>query len=181
MIFEALTKWSGNWRSMKKQIAVFTIVTLGAIAAAQDSSTLITLRVGFDYPVSGSTRNAVKEFYGIGLQRKVSTAGRSDSYNTDLEISIDYYGRGDFRHVPILLNYVGYSTRGTTFWSVGGGFGFIKRPIVGGTESIGRLAYQAGVGINLTSGATASFLELKYFGSELSQLNVFGLYYGVRF
>ena len=34
MIFEALTKWSGNWRSMKKQIAVFTIVTLGAIAAA---------------------------------------------------------------------------------------------------------------------------------------------------
>ena len=181
MIFEALTKWSGNWGSMKKQIAVFTIVTLGAIAAAQDGTTPITLRVGFDYPITGSTRNNVKEFYGIGLQRKISTAGKSDHYNTDLELSIDYYGRGDFRHVPILLNYVGYSTKGGTFWSIGGGFGFIKRPIVGGTESVGRLAYQASIGMSLTTGATASFLELKYFGSELSELNVAGLYYGVRF
>ena len=166
---------------MKKQIAVFTIVTLGAMAVAQDGSTPISLRLGFDYPVMGSTRDQNKEFFGIGVQRKVASAGHSEHYNTDLELSIDYYGRGNFRHVPILLNYVGYSTKGDTFWSIGGGFGFIKRPIVSGTESVGRLAYQASIGMNLTTGATASFLELKYIGSELSELNVVGLYFGVRF
>ena len=166
---------------MKKQIAVCAIVMLGALAAAQDSSTPISLRIGFDYPVMGSTRDAAKEFYGIGLQRKISTVGSSEHYDTNLELSIDYYGRGDFRHIPILVNYVGTSKRGDTFWSVGAGFGFIKRPVAVGTESVGRLAYQGSVGINLTSGATASFVEIKYFGSELSELNVIGIYYGVRF
>ena len=166
---------------MKKQIAICTIVMLGALAVAQDSSTPISLRLGLGYPVIASTRNTAKEFYGFGLQRKVSSVGTSEHYDTDLELSIDYYGRGDFRHIPILLNYVGKSKRGDTFWSVGGGFGFIKRPIIGGTESVGRIAYQASVGMNLSSGATTSFVELKYFGSELSELNTLGLYYGVRF
>jgi hypothetical protein len=79
------------------------------------------------------------------------------------------------------LNYVGHSRKGDTFWSVGGGFGFIKRPVVSGTESVGRLAYQGSIGMNLSSGETASFVELKYFGSELSQLNTLGIYFGVRF
>jgi hypothetical protein len=181
MILKLSNFWSGNWGSMKKQLAVFTIVMLGALAAAQDSSTPITLRVGFDYPVIASTRSAAKEFVGIGLQRKVSSVGMSENYTTDLELSIDYYGRGDYRHVPILMNYVGHSRKGDSFWSVGAGFGFIKRPIIGGTESVGRIAYQGSVGMNLSTGETASFVELKYFGSELSQLNALGLYFGVRF
>ena len=166
---------------MKKQLAVCSIVMLGAFAAAQDSSTPISLRLGIGFPTMGSTRDVSKEFYGIGVQRKVSSINSSEHYDTDLALSIDYYGRGDFRHIPILLNYVGSSKRGDSFWSVGAGFGFIKRPIVGGTESVGRMAYQASVGLNLTSGATASFVEVKYFGSELTELNTVGIYYGVRF
>lgn len=166
---------------MKKQLAVSTIVMLGAMAIAQDSSTPVTLRLGFDYPVIAATRNNAKEFYGIGLQRKVGNVRDSDQYNTALEMSIDYYGRNNYRHIPILLNYVGYSKRGDSFWSVGGGFGFVKRPANGGTESIGRLAYQVGVGLNLSSGATASFVEVKFFGSEASEVNAAGIYYGIRF
>lgn len=181
MILKLSNFWSGNWGSMKKQLAVCTIVMLGALAAAQDSSTPISLRVGFDYPLIASTRSAAKEFIGIGLQRKVATVGTSENYNTDLELSIDYYGRNNFRHVPILLNYVGNSKKGDHFWSIGAGFGFIKRPVGLGTESVGRIAYQGSVGMNLSSGETASFVELKYFGSELSQLNAVGIYFGVRF
>ncbi len=181
MIFESLNYLSGNWGSMKKQIAVFTIVMLGALAAAQDSSTPITLRLGVDYPTIASTRSQAKEFYGLGLQRKISSMGSSEHYTTDLELSIDYYGRGNFRHIPVLLNYVGYSRRGDSFWSAGAGFGFIKRPVGLGTESVGRLAYQVSIGLNLSSGPTASFVELKYFGSELTDVNAVGLYYGVRF
>ena len=166
---------------MKKQLAVCTIVMLGAMAMAQESSTPVTLRIGFDYPVIAGTRNTEKEFYGIGLQRKVSSITQSSTYNTDLELSIDYYGRGDFRNIPILLNYVGTSTKGNSFWSVGGGFGFVKRPSGAGTESIGRLAYQVGVGVNLTSGPAASFLEIKFVGREASEVNAAGSYYGVRF
>jgi hypothetical protein len=181
MILKLSNFLSRNWGSMKKQLAVCTIVMLGAIAAAQDSSTPISLRLGVGFPTRGSTRDVSKEFYGIGVQRKISSINSTGQYDNELALSLDYYGRGDFRHIPILLNYVGTSKGGNTFYSVGAGFGFIKRPIVGGTESIGRLAYQASVGLNLTSGATASFIELKYFGSELSELNTVGLYYGVRF
>ena len=166
---------------MKKQLAVSTIVMLGAMAIAQDSSTPVSLRLGFDYPVIAATRNNAKEFYGIGIQRKVSDLNDSERYTTALEVSMDYYGRNNYRHIPILLNYVGYSKKGDSFWSVGGGFGFVKRPANGGTESIGRLAYQLGVGLNLSSGITSSFLELKFFGSEASEVNAAGIYYGIRF
>ncbi len=166
---------------MKKQIAVCTIVMLGALAAAQDSSTPISLRLGIGFPVMGATRSVAKEFYAFGIQRKVSSIGNSQYHDADLELSIDYYGRGDFRHIPILLNYVGYSRKGDSFWSAGAGFGFIKRPTSTGTESIGRIAYQVSAGLNLSTGPTASFVELKYFGSELSELNTLGLYYGIRF
>lgn len=181
MILKLSNFWSGNWGSMKKQLAVCTIVMLGALAVAQDSSTPISLRLGFDYPVIASTRSAAKEFIGIGMQRKVSSISVSENYTTDLDLSIDYYGRGNFRHVPILLNYVGHSRKGDSYWSVGGGFGFVKRPVGLGTESVGRLAYQGTIGMNLSTGETASFVEVKYFGSELSQLNALGIYFGVRF
>ena len=157
------------------------MIMIGAMAIAQDSSTPISVRVGFDYPVIAATRNAEKEFYAIGLQRKISSLNSSANYNEALELSIDYYGRGNFRHIPILLNYVGYSKKGDTYFGLGAGFGFIKRPAGAGTESIGRFAYAGTVGMNLSSGETASFVELKYFGSEASGLNVFGVYFGVRF
>lgn len=181
MILMLLSERSYNWGSMKKQLAVSTIVMLGAMAIAQDSSTPISLRIGFDYPVLASTRNNAKEFYGIGLQRKIKDLQESENYTTALELSIDYYGRNNYRHIPIMANYVGYSKKGSSFWSVGGGFGFVKRPMGGGTESIGRLAYQVGIGLNLTSGETASFVELKFMGSEASEVNSLGLYYGIRF
>jgi hypothetical protein len=181
MILKLSNIWSGNWGSMKKQFAVCSIVMLGALAAAQDGSTPISLRVGFDYPVIASTRNAESQFYGFGVQRMVKSLGTSANYNTDLDLSIDMYGRGDYRHIPVLLNYVGSSKKGDSYWSVGGGFGFVKRPAGVGTESVGRLAYQATIGMNLSSGATASFVELKYFGSELTEVNTFGVYFGVRF
>ncbi|MBI1334164.1 MAG: hypothetical protein JST12_20340 [Armatimonadetes bacterium] len=166
---------------MKKQLAVSTIVMLGAMAVAQDNPTPITFRIGFDYPVIGSTRNNEKEFYGIGFQRKISDVRSSEMYDSSLELSLDYYGRGNYRHIPILLNYVGQSKNGNTFWSVGGGLGFIKQPTATGTESIARAAYQASVGLNLTSGQTASFVEVKFFGSESSAVNAYGIYYGVKF
>ncbi len=181
MLLKLSLERSENWGSMKKQLAVSTIVMLGALAIADDSTTPVSFRLGFDYPVIAKTRNNTKEFYGFGLQRKVSDLGSSEHYDTALELSVDYYGRGDYRHIPILANYVGYSKRGDSFWSVGGGFGFIKRPSGAGTESIGRLAYQASIGLNLSSGATSSFVELKYFGSEASEVNSVGIYYGIRF
>lgn len=157
------------------------MIMIGAMAIADDSATPVSFRLGFDYPVIAATRNNTKEFYGFGLQRKLNDIGSSEHYNTALELSIDYYGRNNYRHIPILLNYVGYSKRGDTFFSLGGGFGFVKRPAGAGTESIGRLAFQGSVGLNLTSGATASFVEIKYFGSEASEVNSLGLYYGIRF
>jgi hypothetical protein len=165
---------------MKKIFAVSALGFVAISAFAQDA-TPVSVRLGLAFPVISDTRDANSEFFAIGGQFKIRDLKSSDKYDTSLEVSLDYYGRGDYRHVPILLNYVGHSRKGDSFWSAGAGFGFVGRPRGAGTESIGRLAYQVGIGLNLSSGSTGSFVEMRFLGSEASNVNALGFYYGIRF
>ena len=167
---------------MKKLLAVSALGILAVSAFADDNSTPLSVRLGLAFPTSGTVRDAVKEFTAIGFQYKVSDMDGTDSYNRSGELSIDFYSRGDYRHIPVLYNFVGNSKKGDSFWSVGAGIGFIGVPDgTGGTESIARLSYSVGAGLNLSSGQTASFIEAKYFGSQKSEVNALGFYFGVRF
>jgi hypothetical protein len=165
---------------MKKLFAVSALGLVALSAFGQDSVP-VSLRLGLAFPVISDTRDAHSEFFAIGGQFKLKDLNASERYDTSLELSVDYYGRGDFRHIPILVNYVGHSRKGDSFWSAGAGFGFVGRPKGVGTESIGRLAYQVGIGLNLSSGSTGSFVELRFLGSEASNVNALGFYYGLRF
>lgn len=166
---------------MKKLLAVSALGILAVSAFADDSSTPLTVRLGLAFPTNGTVKDAVKEFTAIGFQYKVADLGGNDSYTKSGEISIDFYSRGDYRHIPVLYNYVGTSKKGDSFWSIGAGVGFIGLPSGAGTESIARLSYALGAGINLSSGQTASFIEAKFFGSQKSEVNALGFYFGVRF
>jgi hypothetical protein len=165
---------------MKKLFAVSALGFVAISAFAQDA-TALSMRFGLGYPVIAGTRDANREFFAIGAQFKLRDLQSSEKYDTCLEMSLDYYGRGDYRHIPILVNYVGHSKKGDSFWSAGAGLGFVGRPSGAGTESIGRLAYQVGIGLNLSSGKTGSFVEMKFMGSEASDVNSLGFYYGIRF
>lgn len=166
---------------MKKQLTVGAIAMVGAVAMAQGDSGAVSFRLGFNYPTKAATKTAVKDMFGFGFQKSLNVIGDSERYLTTFEISVDEYSRGNYRHIPILANYVGTSKNGNTFWSAGAGLGFIKRPANGGTESVGRLAYQLSVGLNFGIAEKASFLEVKYWGSEATELNAIGVYLGFRF
>jgi hypothetical protein len=165
---------------MKKLLAVSALGLASVLALAEDPETL-SIRLGVFSPSHSTTKNDFNQFFGFGLQYSLRELKNSTNYRSTLQLSTDYYGRGDYRHIPVLLNYVGSNKRGDSFFSVGGGLGFVGQPTATGTESVGRFAYQFGVGLNLSSGETASFVELKYFGSEATRLNGLGFYYGVRF
>ncbi|MEI7578081.1 MAG: hypothetical protein WCK51_14415 [Armatimonadota bacterium] len=166
---------------MKKLLAVSALGILAVSAFADDSSTPLTVRLGLAFPTNGTVKDAVSEFTAIGFQYKVADLSGTESYSKSGEISIDFYSRGDYRHIPVLYNYVGTSKKGDSFWSIGAGVGFIGLPSGAGTESIARLSYALGAGINLSSGQTASFIEAKFFGSQKSEVNALGFYLGVRF
>jgi hypothetical protein len=167
---------------MKKLLAVSALGILAVSAFADDSSTPLSVRLGLAFPTNGTVKDAVSEFTAIGFQYKVADLSGTEAYSKTGEISIDFYSRGDYRHIPVLYNYVGTSKKGDSFWSIGAGLGFIGVPDgSGGTESIARLSFALGAGLNLSSGQTASFIEAKYFGSQKSEVNALGFYFGIRF
>ncbi|HLO97854.1 MAG TPA: hypothetical protein VK171_04590, partial [Fimbriimonas sp.] len=162
-------------------LAVCASAMIGAVAMAQDSTDNLSFRIGFDYPTKAATKAAAKDMVGFGFQKVIKVLDDAERYTTSFDVSVDVYSRGNYRHIPILANYVGTSKNGGTFWSAGAGLGFVKRPAGCGTESIGRIAYQVSVGMNFGKAEKAAFVEVKYWGSEATELNALGVYLGFRF
>jgi hypothetical protein len=162
---------------MKKLFAVSIVAVACSMAFAENTD--LAFRIGLAKPTTTGT--GFDQFTSFGIQHRIRAYKSNESWNNFAEISADFYGRGDFRSIPLLYNYVGYSTKNDFFYSVGAGIAFTTRPMGGGTESIGRFAYQVGLGYNLTKGENSSFVEAKFFGNEARELNAFGLFLGVRF
>jgi hypothetical protein len=100
----------------------------------------------------------------------------SSSYS----ISVDWYGKGDFRNVPVLLNYVGRQDQ--IFYTVGVGAGFARYPRnVAEVEDEVKFAYQFGIGYDIQRTGNPIFIEAKYFGTTESKVNAFGVFIGIRF
>lgn len=163
---------------MKKLFAVSTIALMGAVAFAGDMTDL-SFRFGVVKPTDSGVPTS--QFTSFGLQHKVRAISSNENWNNFGELSVDFYGKGDYRSIPFLYNYVAYSTKSDFFLSLGAGVSFITRPDATGTESVGRFAYQVGLGYNLTKGENSSFVEAKFMGNGASELNGFGVFFGVRF
>lgn len=152
-------------------------------ALAQESRPLgLALRAGLFWPTNSNTRNMEGDtWFSLGAEYKIrdlSLATMDTGMPAALTLSLDYQGKGNFRHVPVLVNYVARNNQ--VFYSVGLGVGFTRVPIVGGTDDKTRLAYQLGIGYDFQQGSTPVFVEAKYFGSSRSELNGFGFFLGVR-
>jgi hypothetical protein len=168
---------------MKKLIiAAAATVLLGAVASAQTSSTnQLALRLGLNFPIDSVTKAAHQQIFGFGGQHWLKDMGEQDGKYVSSALSIDYYARGNFRHIPIMYNVITYMEDSKIFYSIGAGMGFVRQPGGGGTESVARIAYGASLGINLSTGQNATFLEAKFFGSGSSKLNAAGIFLGFKF
>lgn len=171
---------------MKKllTISVLAALTVGIASAQYTRPMGLSVRGGLFMPQASAPRDLEGDtWYGIGLEYRLGDLqfGMADpGFAASYSISIDYYGKGDFSAVPILLNYVGRNNQ--FYYSAGAGIALTRRPgLNGGTTSDGQFAYQFSVGYDLALGATPMFVEARWMGNAKSDLNGFALLAGFRF
>lgn len=156
------------------------IAVTTAPAAAQVRPGSISLRVGGFFPFDEDVRDATgNTWLAAGLEyrfRDLPAGGLAPTDIPSLSISIDYMGRDDVSHVPILINYVG--RRESFYYTAGIGLGFIS----GNDDTETRLAFSVGIGYNFnTAGTNPLFIEGRFWGSSESELNGLAIYGGIRF
>ncbi len=164
--------------------AVFAAMGLATVANAQyNKPSGISLRGGMFFPSSATAKTEGKTWFGVGIDYKVkdmSFGNTVGQYNTSMTLSVDYYGKGDFSHLPVMLNWV--SRGDTIYYSMGGGLGFAKTPDgLGGNDTQTEFCYSFAVGYEFSQMQTPFFVEARYIGSAESKLNGYGLFAGIRF
>ena len=174
---------------MNYKILGTAVVALVAVSAfAQESKPVgLSVRAGVFFPSNGDTKTATSKTWFVGgLDYKLpnigglGTMGAGKAGGSEFNLSVDYFQKGDFRSVPVLVNWVGGQNE--VFYSVGAGLGFNKLPDGnGGTSSKSAFAYAVAVGYNFQQGKSPIFVEARYYGSSKSQLNGFGLEAGIHF
>lgn len=164
--------------------AAFAVFGAATQANAQYQKPIgLSVRVGLFYPTNGDARDVEGEgWFAGGAEYKIKDLhfGDDSRYTSMLTASLDYYGKGSFSQVPLLLNYVAH--RESFYWTAGAGIGFGRVPVTtGGSESDTEFAFQVGIGYDFVKSQMPLFLEMKYFGSSESKLSGFGVYGGIRF
>jgi hypothetical protein len=143
----------------------------------------LSIRLGLFQPTDGTTQDlAGRSWFAFGVDYRLGMLNwgrdaRDSRYMAAYGISIDFQAKDDFRTIPILLNYIGRIDR--FFYSAGVGVGINNLPSSDKTA----FAYQIGVGFDVFKDANNPpiFVEIKYHGSERSEISGFGAYVGVRF
>jgi len=170
-----------------KSIALATIMAVGigltSHAHAQYKKPYgLSFRAGVFLTGDGDARDREgRNWIALGLEYKLrdlnfGAAGTSGSYS----ISMDFYGKGNYGNIPVLLNYIGRND--AFYYSAGIGVGFAKVPDAGGSsDTTTEFAYQLSIGYDFNKMSTPFFAELRFYGSNETQLNGFGILGGVRF
>jgi hypothetical protein len=163
-------------------LSAMMVVGLVASAGAQETKPVgLSLRAGAFLPSDSSARDLANTWFAFGAELKLKDLHFGEmqpGYSSSLSLSLDYYNKDDYRHTPVLVNYIG---RVDQFYYTGGiGVGFTSVPTLTGSESSTDLAYSLGVGYDFQHSKLPVFAEARYFGSSKSELNGFAFYLGVR-
>lgn len=170
---------------MKIQIATAALglAILSSSANAQDTNQPLgfAIRGGVVFPLDSKGRDEGKTWFGGGVDFRLPSFGKGMSKG-QLQLSADYYQKGDLSAVPVLLNY--YVHNGEIFYSAGAGIAITRDfEVVSGARvkrTKTQFAYQFGIGYEFKQGSTPLFAEAKFFGNSVSALNAVGIYLGIR-
>ncbi|MEJ5171272.1 MAG: hypothetical protein WHU10_09810, partial [Fimbriimonadales bacterium] len=154
-------------------LAAVALLGLSAVAPAQETQPIgLSIRAGGFFPSNSDARDEADVWFAAGLEYKLKDLyfGESEGYTSHLSLSLDWYESGDFRGLPLLLNYVGMKNQ--FFYSVGAGVSFAKwQKDFGGTDEDTLFGYSVALGYQFQQGQTPVFVEARYFGSEKSDLD----------
>ena len=172
---------------MKKFSTILLVVLscgLAATALGQyKKPSGVSIRGGMFFPSAAAAQAAGHTWFGVGLDYKLRDLGYAagmSGFDRSYSISIDYYGKGDYSNVPVMMNYVARGDR--FYYGAGAGLGFAQTPDgSGGTKTNTEFVYQLSLGMDFQQGMTPVFVEARFFGSAESLVNGFGVYAGMRF
>lgn len=169
---------------MKKLIALAAAATVSAPAMAQfDTPVNIALRIGYAYPLDSTTRDAVRNFIGVGADYFFGKSLVGDNGETTL--SFDWLGKSGSgakgNAFPILLNqrFYGPARPGTTqrtYTFFGAGVAIVD---VTSTQTV--WAARAGYGVELGEKIFAEGNFLITDSANGARATSLGLYVGYRF
>lgn len=168
------------------KLAAMGVVLLGFCALSQAQVTKpigISVRGGLFFPSNGDAKDEAKNWIGFGADYKIGNLAfgqENVGLSTYYSISVDYFGKGDFSSVPVMLNFV--QRTDTLYYIAGAGVSFSKVKLNATQRRTGTdFAYMLGIGYDIQKGMTPVFVELRYWGNSEARLAGFGVYAGVRF
>ncbi|MBV6458874.1 MAG: hypothetical protein HONBIEJF_02013 [Fimbriimonadaceae bacterium] len=155
-----------------------------ALSQAQVSKPAgISVRGGLFFPSNGDAKDEAKNWIGFGVDYKIGNLAFGQDavgLSTYYSISVDYFGKGDFSSVPVMLNFV--QRTDSLYYIAGAGVSFSKAKLSATQRRTGTdFAYVLGLGYDIQKGMTPVFVELRYWGNSEARLAGFGVYAGVRF
>jgi hypothetical protein len=171
-------------KSITTIMATALLVASSTVTFAQETRPMgLSLRFGAFMPSERLAKDEGETWFGGGVEYRIQdlAMGENGGAAGQLSISLDYFNKGDFTRVPLLLN---YTARMEQFYFIAGaGVDFAEYRTVRGapTKSRTEFAWQAGVGFDLAKGPTPVFVEAKWLGSQREVLNGWGVFVGVRF
>ncbi len=176
----------GLRKSRMKKAKLFGAVALLALVSTANAQynkpSGIAIRGGLFFPSDATAKAEGKTWFGVGLDYKtkdVEFEAMRGGYDTSYTISVDYYSKGDYSNMPIMLNYV--SRRDNFYYGGGAGLGYAKTPTAGGTSTNTEMTYQFSVGFEFQKGTMPFFIEGRYWGCAESALTGTAIYAGIKF
>ncbi|GMV88289.1 MAG: hypothetical protein AMXMBFR81_12200 [Chthonomonas sp.] len=164
---------------MKRLALLLGVAALTVPALAQDVKPLgMSVKGGLFFPSKKSARDQGANWFTLGIDYKLKDlkfGDGPDGMNTSLVLSADYVSKGDFRHTPVMANYV--VRRNEVYYFAGAGFGFVKTPSEGNQT---RFAYQIGVGKDFQRGGNPLFVEGRWIGNAKDEVSGFAISVGIR-
>jgi hypothetical protein len=143
----------------------------------------LSLRGGIVIVTNGTAKRVEgQNWFGVGGDyklRDLSFGNQKPGHSASLQLSVDYYGKGSFSNVPVTVSYIGRANQ--LYYGLGAGIGFTRVPGRNGSSGDEDFTFTLCAGYDIERGGTPIFFEAKYFGSNESRLNAFGLYAGIRF
>ena len=135
----------------------------------------LSIRAGVFVPSDAVARDAGNSWLAFGAEFKIrDLVTRSASTPAEISVSMDYANKGNFRTLPVTLNYVTH--HGDLYYTAGAGVSFVKTAVADSTK----FAYQAGIGFDFQKGKNPFFAEVRFLGNEDATLNGFVIYLGTR-
>lgn len=160
------------------------VPALAAVSVAQEVKPVgFSLKFGQFVPQNNRAEQEGKKWTLIGIDTKIKDIKYGAKGNGRyLTLSADYYGKGDFSSIPVMVNYVTRSNEWYYLFGVGAAYVtdvFEIGPDRFEEESF-EVAFTAGIGYDFQQWKMPLFGEVRFMGNGNNRLNGYVISVGIR-